>query len=188
VLPAYAVPAALLWAALGAVLGALPLARPALLATAAYAALFGTAEAAGWLGLAAPGTRWQVPQQMVAGAGPKRRILVWGAILGPGFATRNPYAGFGLLVLAVAGAGGPRAAAVTGAAVTGAVTGAAVTGAAVGLAHAVGRALALLRDARRPPPDPMRIALVSACWRAADGYALLLAAAAIGAACAHLPG
>ncbi len=175
VLAAYATPAVAAWAALGAGLGALPLARPALLLAAAYAAGYGLIEVTGWLGLPPPGTRWQVPQTMVMGASPGRRIVVWGSILGPGFLTRNPYAGFGLLPVAVAAASGVQAA----------VT----LAAAVGLAHGAGRALALLRDARpgrAAGSDPMRIVLASMHWRTLDGYALLVMAGAAVAGCARL--
>lgn len=166
-LSAYAVPAAVTWAVLGAALGALALARPALVLAGAYAAVYGTAQVSGWLGLPAPGTRWQVPADMVLGASPRRRILVWGAILGPGLATRNPYAGFGLLLIAVTAAGGPAAGA--------------LTGLAVGLAHAAGRALALLRDAPRPAADPIQLIITTARWRVLDGYALLVIAGAVAA-------
>jgi hypothetical protein len=180
VLAAYAVPAVVAWTALGAVLGALPLARPALAATAGYAACYGMIEVTDRLGgrlrLPPPGTRWQVPQEMVKGVSRWRRIGVWGSILGPGFLTRNPYAGFGLLPVAVATAGGVRAAA--------------LLAAAIGLAHATGRALALLRDARpRPaaaPPDPMRLVLTSLRWRTLDGVVLLAIAGTAAAACARL--
>src|SRR5262249_34846012 len=164
---AYAVPAVAVWTAIGACLGALPLARVALPLTAAYAAGYGLIEAAGKLGLPAPGTTWQVPQTMVKGVSRWRRILGWGSGLGPGFATRNPHAGLGLLPLAVAAAGSVRAAA--------------LTAAAIGLAHGTGRALALLRDARpgaSAGADPMRLVLTSMYWRTFDGYALLVIAGA----------
>ena len=113
---------------------------------------------------------------MVAGASRLRRIGVWGSILGPGFLTRNPYAGFGLLPLVVAAAG--RAPGTP-------VIGTAVLGAAIGLAHGTGRALALLRDSRpQAQPDPMRLVLTSMYWRKSDGYALLVIAGAAAAACA----
>jgi hypothetical protein len=172
-------PAVVVWAALGTGLGALGLARPALLLTAAYAACYGLVEVTDRLGgrlrLPAPGTRWQVPQAMVVGVPARRRILVWGSILGPGFLTRNPYAGFGLLPLAVATAGGARPAA--------------LLAAAIGLAHAAGRALSLLRDTSPRPaaaPDPMALVLTSLRWRTCDGFALLVIAAAAGAAAARL--
>ena len=175
---AYAVPAVAAWTALGVILGALPLARPALVAAAGYAAGYGVIEVTDRLGgrlrLPPPGTRWQVPQAMVIGVSRWRRMLVWGSILGPGFLTRNPYAGFGLLPIAVATAGGVRSAA--------------LLGAAIGLAHAAGRALALLRDARPRPavPDPMALVLTSMRWRTLDGFALLVIAVAAAAACARL--
>jgi hypothetical protein len=174
VLVAYTIPALVIWAVLGLCLGALPLARAALAATAIYAACYGIIEVSGRLGLPAPGRRWQVPQTMVMGVSDRRRILVWGSILGPGFLTRNPYAGFGLLPLVVATAGGIRAAA--------------VLAAAIGLAHSTGRALALLRDASprgRPAADPMRMVLTSMHWRTFDGFVLLLIAGAAIADCAY---
>jgi hypothetical protein len=167
------------WAVLGAVLGALPLARPALVLTAGYAACYGLVEVTDRLGgrlrLRPPGTSWQVPQGMVTGVSRRRRILVWGSMLGPGFMTRNPYAGFGLLPIAVAAAGNVRAA----------VTLAAATG----LAHGTARALALLRDARpgrASAPDPMALVLTSMRWRTVDGLVLLVIAAAALVACIRL--
>jgi hypothetical protein len=168
---AYALSAVVVWTALGAGLGVLPLARPALLIAVAYAAWFGLTEVTGWRWLPTPGTRWQVPQTMVVGTSARRRLLVWSTILGPGFLTRNPYAGFGLLPVAVAAAGG--------------VPAAAALGAAIGLAHGTGRALALLRDTRPDAAaDPMRLVLVSMYWRTVDGFALLVIAGAA-AACAR---
>jgi hypothetical protein len=160
------------WAVLGVCLGALPLARPALLLAAAYAAWYGVTEAAGRSRLPVPGTRWQVPQTMVVGVPARRRLLVWSSILGPGFLTRNPYAGFGLLPIVVAAAGDVRAAV--------------VLAAAIGLAHGCGRALALLRDTRPGADlDPMRLVLVSMYWRTVDGFALLVIAGAALTACAR---
>jgi hypothetical protein len=172
VIVVYALPAIAVWAVLGLCLGALPLAGPALVLAALYAAGYGVIEASGRLGWSAPGSRWQVPQTMVLGVARWRRVLVWGSVLGPGFATRNPYAGFGLLPIVVATAGGLRTAV--------------ALAAAIGLAHGTGRALALLRDARsRATADPMRLVLTSMYWRRFDGYALLVIAVAATAACAR---
>ncbi|HEY1641201.1 MAG TPA: hypothetical protein VGG35_10975 [Streptosporangiaceae bacterium] len=169
---AYALSAIVVWTALGAGLGALPLARPALLLAAVYAAGYGLTEVAGRRWLPVPGTRWQVPQTMVVGTPARRRLLVWSTILGPGFLTRNPYAGFGLLPAVVAAAGGMRPAI--------------VLAAAIGLAHGTGRALALLRDSRPGAAlDPMRLVLVSMYWRTFDGLALLIIAGAAAVACAR---
>jgi hypothetical protein len=171
VITAYALPAIAVWAVLGILLGALPLARPALVLTVGYAACYGVNEVAGRHRLRPPGRNWQVPQTMVMGVSRWRRILVWGSILGPGFLTRNPYAGFGLLPIVVASAGGVRTAA--------------ALAAAIGLAHGTGRALALLRDARpQAGADPMRLVLTSMYWRTFDGFALLVIAGAAIAACA----
>jgi hypothetical protein len=172
VIIAYALPAVLVWAALGACLGVLPLAPAALVAAALYAVGYGLSEAAGRPGPRPPGTRWQVPQAMVASASRRRRLLVWGSILGPGFLTRNPYAGFFLLPILVA-ADGP-------------VRSAVLLAAAIGLAHGTGRALALLRDARpgAAAADPMRLVLTSMHWRRFDGITLLVIATAAAAACA----
>jgi hypothetical protein len=171
VLAAYALPAAAVWTLLGLGLGALGLgvgprglSLAALIAMAGYGACYGLAEVTGRPALRPPGSRWQVPQSFVKGASRGRRLLIWGSVLGPGFATRNPYAGFGLLPLAVAAAGSlPAAVALA---------------AAVGVAHGAGRAVALLRDAgSRAAADPMRLVLRSLRWRRLDGVALLAVAA-----------
>lgn len=156
---------------LGALLGTLPVSRPALVLALAYAVCYGASEVAGRRWPRAPGTSWQVSQAMVVNTSPRRRVLIWGSVLGPGFATRNPYAGFWLLPLLVASVGGVRAAA--------------VLGAAIGLAHATGRALAVLRDAGPAAGrDPMAIVLASVRWRIVDGVVLLLIAGAAGVALA----
>jgi hypothetical protein len=167
------VPAILAWAVLGGVLGALPLTRPALVLAAAYALCYGVNEVFGRHRLRPPGTSWQVSQTMVKNFPPWRRVLVWGSILGPGFATRNPYAGFGLLPLLVASATGIRPA----------VT----LAAAIGLAHGVSRGLALLRDAGPSAGrDPIRTVLASMRWRKLDGLILLVIAGLASLACAQL--
>jgi len=189
VIAAYAVPAAALWAVIGLALGSLPVAPIALAAAAVYGLCYGAAEITGRPILRSPGTGWQVPQTMLLGAPPARRVLVWGALLGPGFATRNPYAGFGVLPLAVAAAG-----------VGGPVAGLAA-GAAVGAAHGTARAVALLRDVRElnelrdrgarpaavvgggvltaitPVPTHLDLLLKTVRWRRFDGVVLLAVAA-----------
>ena len=164
-LAAYAVPAAITWAGLGLVLGALVLAAPAVAAAAlAIAALYGFGygiiELSGRAVPRAPGSNRQVPQRMLIGAGARRRVLVWGLYLGPGFLTRNPYAGFGMTVVLVGCAGRPLAAL--------------LVAAGAGAAHGSGRALALLRDARVRAAEPFELLLTSLRWRALDGLALLM--------------
>ncbi|HEX9033058.1 MAG TPA: hypothetical protein VF834_14555 [Streptosporangiaceae bacterium] len=194
VIAAYAMPGAAVWLVLGLVLAAglhaIGLTAGALAAAVVYAGYYGVVEALGWPGLPPPGRRWQVPQTMLIGAAPARRVLVWGAILGPGFWTRNPYAGFGLLPVAVAAMPGP-------------VPGLAL-GAAIGAAHGAARAVALLRDVRdlretpamamSPAPGAgsaasaltsgegvathLDLLLKTVYWRRLDGVVLLAVAAA----------
>ena len=117
-----------MWALVGLLLWALPLADVALVLLVGYGCGYGALEITGAAWPPAPGRRWQVPQDMMIGAGRGRRLLIWGAVLGPGFLTRNPYAGFGALPLlaaaAVKVAGGSLVAGVCVAALIGAAHGA----------------------------------------------------------------
>jgi hypothetical protein len=189
VIAAYALPAVAVWSALGIAVTAVRLNGFALAAAVVYGGYYGASELSSRRGLPPPGRAWQVPQTMLIDAPVRRRVLVWGALLGPGFATRNPYAGFGLLPLAVAS-------------MPGAGAGLAVA-AAVGLAHGTARAAALVRDVSdlRPAPHPAMLAaagrpggpvteppddvqtthldvlLKTVYWRRVDGGVLLAAAA-----------
>jgi hypothetical protein len=169
VLAAYVVPGAAAWAAVGLVLRVLVLAVPglataAVVAAAAYACGYGGAEVCGLPWPPAPGRRWQVPQGLMIGASGSRRVLVWGSILGPGFVTRNPYAGFGILPVLVAAASS--------------VPAGIVVAGLVGAAHAAGRAAALLRDSASPQDQPFALLLRSLRWRVLDGFGLLAVAGA----------
>jgi hypothetical protein len=98
--------------------------------------------------------------------------MVWGSLLGPGFATRNPYAGFWLLPLAVAAVGS--------------VGYGVLLAAAIGTAHSTGRAFGLLRDAQHADVNSyLRSALRSMYWRTVDGFVLLAAAGAAAVICAY---
>jgi hypothetical protein len=157
----YAAPATLAWAVVGVVANAIPASRYAPIVMACYALYYGVVETGILAGIRPPGTGWQVPQSFVSGVPARTRILVWGAFLGPGFATRNPYGGFFLLPIALAAIGNVPA-------------GAAVA-AAIGFAHGSGRALSLLRDARHiAVSDYLQNVLKSIYWRVFDGYALLI--------------
>ncbi len=101
------------------------------------------------------------------------RLAVWGTILGPGFLTRNPYAGFGMLMLLTASIGSLPAAI--------------LVAAAIGAAHAIGRAFALLRDSATAQHDPFMLLLRSLRWRALDGLALLAIAGAAIVTTGHRP-
>jgi hypothetical protein len=149
---------------LGLVLGLLPVAHAAIVAAAVYGCGYGAAEVLGLRRRGPPGRRWQVPQDLLIGSSGARRLVVWGTILGPGFLTRNPYAGFGMLVLLAASAGSMPAA----------IVAATITG----VAHAVGRAVALLRDSATAQLEPFPLLLRSLRWQVLDGIALLVVAGA----------
>jgi hypothetical protein len=128
-----------------------------------YGMTYGVIE---WLripGVAVPGRNWQVPQTFVTRVrGARALVIMWGVFLGSGFLTRNPYAGFGFLVLAVATPGSVRKGI--------------LVGMAVGLGHGIARGAALVRDARGGPnADYMDAVRAGLHWRAADGLILLVA-------------
>ena len=163
-LVSYALPAAAVWALLGLALGALPVASAAIVLAAGYGCGYGVIEASGLSWPAAPGRRWQVPQDLVLGGTGGRRVVLWGAILGPGLLTRNPYASFGMLVVL--------------AAAVGSLPAAVWVAALIGAAHACGRAFAVLRDSARRQDEPFALLLRSLRWRVLDGLALLAVAGA----------
>jgi hypothetical protein len=158
---AYAIPAIASWALLGLVLNLGPLSQLAVALVVAYGAYYGFIEATSRRGLPAPGRQWQVPAKWVINVPARRRIMVWGALLGPGFATPNPYAAFGLLPLLIASMG--RVSEGVAVAVT------------VGLLHSASRAMALFRDVRDiDSADYMHSVLKSIHWRTIDGLELLV--------------
>lgn len=153
---------------------------------AGYALVYGIPEAAGRLRPVAPGVQWQVPARWMHRGNAWRRVIIWGVTLGPGFVTINPYAGFWVLVLAVAS-------------IRPELTTLVMAG-MFGAAHATGRAVALQRDIRRnlapEPPgatfDPDKILLEykatfakSLFWRVIDGYLLLLIGGTAVTACIY---
>lgn len=157
---------------LGLLVNLLPLSAAALVLIAGYGAFYGALEASGMARPAPPGSRWQVPSDWVRGVSRRRRSVVWGSLLGPGFATRNPYAGFWLLPLAVAAVG--------------TIGYGVLLAALIGAAHSTARACALLRDVRNAEADSyLQSTLRSMHWRVIDGFALLAAAGAAVLACAH---
>ena len=125
-----------------------------------YCAYYGLIEGAEIPGLGPPSRSWQVPKSFVTAASWRRATFVWGAMLGPGFATRNPFAGFAVLPLGVATIGDVR-------------LGLAVA-VAIGLAHGIARGVALIRDARSIcEANHFQSVLKSMYWRRFDGVALL---------------
>jgi hypothetical protein len=157
---------------LGLLVNLLPLSLIALVLMTGYGVFYGVLESAGKARPAPPGSRWQVPSEWVRGVSRRRRFAVWGSLLGPGFATRNPYAGFWLLPLAVAAVGN--------------IGYGVLLAAAVGAAHSTGRALGLLRDVQHVDVNSyLQSALRSMYWRKADGFALLATAGAAAMTFAH---
>ena len=164
-LAAYAAPAAAAWALLGLLANVVPVRPAALAMTVGYGIYYGLIETSGRTGLPPPGRSWQVPARWVDNVPRWRRVIIWGSLLGPGFATRNPYAGFGLLLLIVCSVGS------IWLGVALAVT--------LGLLHSLARAAALLRDVHQPPgTDYLDLLARSMRWRALDGLALLTIAGA----------
>jgi len=165
VVAAHAVPAALVWAVIAAAANPLPDGVATILALG-YALAHGVAETVG-LPLRAPGVGWEVPAVWLKGRGRAGRILIWGATLGPGLVTRNPYAGMWLLPLLLT-------------TTTTDPVSAAAAGAFVGLAHGTARAIGILANHRGDSCDlPWRMAVTQMRFRLADGLALLFAAAVV---------
>jgi hypothetical protein len=157
---------------LGLLVNLVPLSAVALVLMAGYGLFYGVLEAGGAARPAPPGSRWQVPSEWVRGVSRQRRSLVWGSLLGPGFATRNPYAGFWLLPLAVAAVGN--------------IAYGVLLAALIGAAHSTARAFALLRDVRNAEVNSyLQSTLKSMQWRVVDGFVLLAAAGAAAMTCAY---
>ena len=162
---AHAIPAALVWAVIAAAAVPLPDGIATILALV-YALAHGLSETLG-LPLRAPGIGWEVPAAWLKGRGRAGRILVWGATLGPGLVTRNPYAGMWFLPLLLATTAAD-------------LFSAAAAGALVGLAHGTARAIGILANHRSEGCDlPWRMAVTQMRFRLADGLGLLFAAAVV---------
>ncbi len=158
--------------ALGLLVNLLPLSAVALVLMAGYGVFYGVLEAGGMARPAPPGSGWQVPSEWVRGVSRRRRFVVWGSLLGPGFATRNPYAGFWILPLAVAAVGD------LGYGI--------LLAAVIGAAHSTGRVLGLLRGVKDVDVSSyLQSTLKSMYWRMTDGFLLLTAAGAAAMTCAY---
>ena len=100
------------------------------------------------------------------------RAFIWGVTLGPGLVTKNPYAGMWLLPLLVALL-----------ALSHSLFATVVVGMAVGSAHAMARAIGVLRNRKCIAVDAsahVKILQSQERWQYLDGLALLLAAGALG--------
>jgi hypothetical protein len=158
-LAAYTAPATATWVAIGMLLQPLS-ERPRALASLAalYALRYGLAETLDFP-LQPPGLRWQVPARWIKGQPLALRVLTWGALLGPGLVTRNPYAGLWLVPFLVG------------------LNGHLVVAGLVGAAHGGARALGVLHNHRRVC-DMADVTTWQALWhwRLWDGALLLIGA------------
>jgi hypothetical protein len=114
-----------------------------------------------------PNLKWQVPARWIANAKPSRQILIWGALLGPGLVTSNPFATMWLVPIVLC------------------LTGSTILGAEVGLiagaVHGFARAAGILIAMRNPQCSlrPELLPLLTMRWRVIDGLALLFSAGAL---------
>jgi hypothetical protein len=133
----------------------------------AYALWYGWAETT-LRPSGAPGLSWQVPAKWVKRDHPIIGAVVWGTTLGPGFVTRNPYAGFWLALMLVA---------LNPTGIAGLMSGA-VVGGAHGLARGTGILWAVSRTSAQ---HSATAALVWAQlrWKIADGLATAFVAGAL---------
>lgn len=163
----FALAGALVWAPLGAVLSALLPTRWAVGVAVVVSLAYGGAQLFS-RGLArVPQRRWQVPRPWLEHRGPRGRLAVWAAMLGPGLATRNPYVSFWLLVPALGSIDHAGQAAVVGA----------VAGGMHGLARFGGIAF---RQRERPDADWNLLAVLwSMRLQRIDGVLLLLLGTAL---------
>ncbi len=160
---AFAIPGALVWAGLGAALAEAGSTRAALTVGALYGLSYGAVETLS-LPVWVPASRWQVPSHWVRGRPPGAATAIWGAVLGPGLWTRNPYAGMWMVALALAAAEGASAGA--------------VAGAVAGAAHGAVRAGGIVAEANRGDATgvPERLIARQYRWRYLDGVLLLFTA------------
>jgi hypothetical protein len=133
---------------------------PFVVAAISYALIFGAGELSN-LRVRPPTSTWQVPSEWIKGRSKLTQILVWATTLGPGIATRNPFAGMWLPLLVI-GLGGPESGLLVGS----------LAGAAHGTMRAVGIVGNIHGDSRRHPSE---MVLAELRWRRIDG-ALLTAA------------
>jgi hypothetical protein len=164
---AYILPAALLWGfvamALAPLLGIAHL--TAILAWI-YAAAFGLLEAIG-IPFRPLGPPWQVPAQWLKGRSSVIQTLIWGIVLGPGFVTRNPYAGMWLLLVLLP--------------LQASFAALVVAGCAIGITHAATRVGGVIYNHRHPDTGALLTVLAQTRWRIADGMLLVFVAGGLAA-------
>lgn len=132
-----------------------------------YALVFGVLETL-TLPFRQLSSSWQVPAQWLIGRSARAQTLIWGAALGPGLVTRNPYAGIWLLPVVLT--------------INHSFLFDVGFGLLIGAAHGTARAFSILRTSRNPDADGLRIVLTQWRWRVADGFLLLLGGGGFAAA------
>ncbi len=115
-----------------------------------YAFTFGILETLG-LPIQAPGLAWQVPAQWIRGRSATMQTLTWGACLGPGLVTRNPYAGMWLLPLLTV--------------LDHNLLTAIFIGMAIGVAHGGARAIGVLSNRRHLKVSCNHLVILGVQWR-----------------------
>ncbi len=117
----------------------------------------------------APSVEWQVPASWIKRHPKVLQTVTWGALLGPGMVTKNPYAGIWLLPLLIT--------------LNHSLYMAIVIGVAVGVAHGSTRALGVLNNLRHIETNCSHLLILGEQlrWLYRDGLALLLAAGALAA-------
>src|SRR6266568_763728 len=160
---AYVIPAVLLWSLLGAVVWWIAGFQEAIsLIAFGYALLFGLVETLGAV-LPTPSSRWQVPDRWLKGHSLTAQTLIWGVVLGPGFITRNPFAGIWLVPLLLT--------------LNQSLPTMLLASALVGAAHASGRAIGILTNIKHVETSCGHLLILSAQlrWKFVDGLTLLVA-------------
>jgi hypothetical protein len=124
-----------------------------------YALVYAIAEVREF-SLHPPGSQWQVPAQWLHNRSAMLQTLIWGACLGPGFFTKNPYAGFWILPFLIA--------------LTPNLPTALFIGTAIGTAHGCARALGVLYNVKQINKGCSTYSLMGrgSRWRLVDGLLL----------------
>jgi hypothetical protein len=166
---AFLVPATAVWAALGAAASSIGAPRTFLWLTFAYAVCYALAEGLSTR-VRSPSSSWQVPFKWLKDRSQAKRIAIWGAMLGPGLLTRNPFAGMWVIPLLLGA---------TGSALSGALAGA-TCGGLHGAARLAG-IIRVQREAQGPGCESALVVLRTLRWRAVDAIALACLSGALGA-------
>lgn len=160
---AFTVPAALAWTVVALLMSWVTPSGAALTAALVFAAAYGITQLT-MIPVPVPTLPFGTPSSWLRGRGSRAQAAIWGATLGPGFATRNPYAGMWLAVLALG--------------VIDPVVHASVVGCVAGAGHGFARSVGIALNIRRRA-TPFEVMAARMHWRLVDGVALIGAAGVI---------